>query len=436
VSELKKMASKHATLIARSNAIKPANAKKAGNGKKTPIDPERAGLSKFYWRSEIAKRDATGFSWGSYRWGLDSPGLRNHPARVDEMMYAKYVVLCCLEEGTKNQFLNLPKRTPETPYLVKMLSSSKALSEVFEKRPDFLAMNYDLRDNMDKQVAPLRGLTIAPHNYFNGKRMKVEQDRKFFVTFQGRKTSKLRHELHDAFNLHRKFSKFQNISVETVMDRMWNVKQQTGDAKFNMKMNATYVLLPKGDDRWSLRFSETLGAGAIPVIMADGLTLPYEHIIDWSKAAIRLPNNYSTNADEIMKRLPSDKETILKMRQAVYDINAKYFQNPNVRADAMLKEADAVVKNGGKYAPLWKPEEAEPWLESNRVGATEESKAVAFKLAQKFEPAPVHRTYAQILKDKAAKEAAKAAQEGAANAEAASALLEIKQKKPTLITRN
>merc|ERR1719231_1403328 len=193
---------------------------------------------------------------------------------------------------------------------------------------------------MNKQSAPLRGITIAPHNYYNGKKLKVDEPREFFVTFQGRKTSKLRHDLHDAFNLHAKYKHWTNISIETVMDRNWNKMQQTGDAKFNMKMNSTYVLLPKGDDRWSLRFSETIGAGAIPVILADGLTLPYEHIIDWSKAAIRLPNNFANNADDIMKKLPTDEKTIMKMREAVYDIQKTYFASPETRADAMLMEAE------------------------------------------------------------------------------------------------
>jgi len=353
------------------------------------IPEERLNLPKFVWLDQKAKYDQAGFSWANYRWNLDSPGLRNHPSKVvfqpsKNQSDVKFAIICCLDKDTEAQFLKLPKRSPERPYLVKILGASDSIRKVFDKREDFLAVNYDLRDGMDKQAAPLRGITIAPHNYFNGKRMKEEDNRKFFVTFQGRKTSKLRHVLHDAFNKHPQFKLMKNISVETVMDRMWNVKQQTGDAKFNQKMNSTYVLLPKGDDRWSLRFSETIGAGAIPVILADGLTLPYEHTIDWSKAAIRLPNSMAENAEDIMKHLPKDKETILKMRKAVYDINRNFFTNPQVRADALLREADAVVKLGGKYSPLWKPEEAEPWLEENRAGATQETKTVAQKNALNF----------------------------------------------------
>lgn len=350
---------------------------------------ERGALPKFFWRNEIASRDEEGFSWGSYRFGLDTPGLRSHPAKAKNMGEAQFVIMCCLEDKTKDAFLKLAQRTPERPWLVKTLKGSEKVQAVFKNRTDFLAMNYDLRDSMDKSAEPLRGITIAPHNYFNGHRSKIDDTREFFITFQGRKTSKLRHELHDAFNKHRLYKLFKNISVETVMDRMWNVKQQTGDHKFNMKMNSVYVLLPKGDDRWSLRFSETIGAGAIPVILADGLTLPYENTIDWSKAAIRLPNDFGKNADDIMKHLPSDEATIMKMRKEVYEINRKYFVNPDARADTMLVEAAAMVKKGGKYDPIWRPELAEPWLEADRKGSTEESRKTAAPLAKKFKPTQV-----------------------------------------------
>lgn len=314
---------------------------------------ERASMPKFHMKAGPAPADNDGFSWARYRWDLDNPGMKHHPARAGEAD-AQFVVTCCLDKATQGHFLNLPKRSPEKPYLVKALSGSKAVQEVLAKRPDMYVLNYDLRDNMDKSADPLRGITIAPHNYFDGKKQTEDAPRKFFVTFQGRKTSKLRHELHDAFNgPQSKYRDWKNVSVTTVMDRMWKVKQQTGDHHFNDKMNTTYALLPKGDDRWSLRFSEAIGAGAIPVLIADGLTLPYEEIIDWNTAAIRLPNSYAKDSDKIMKALPSDPETIMKMRKAVYDINRKYFATAEARADAMLLDASAKVKQNGKYSPIW-----------------------------------------------------------------------------------
>lgn len=313
---------------------------------------ERAAMPKFLLKAGPAPTDGD-FSWARYRWSYDNPGMVKHPARVGNADKAQFVVTCCLAKETKGHFMNLPKRSPERPYLVKALDGRKAVQDVLAKRPDMYLLNYDLRDSLAPNDEPLRGVTIAPHNYFAGNPLPENARRKFFLTFQGRKTSKLRRELHDAFNgPSSKYRNWKNISVETI-DRMHNYKQQTGDAHFNMKMDTTYSLLPKGDDRWSLRFSEALGAGAIPVVLAQGLTLPYENIIDWSKAAISLPNSYAGDANKIMAALPTDEETIKKMRHEVYEINRKYFATPEARADAMLLDAAALVQKKGKYEPIW-----------------------------------------------------------------------------------
>lgn len=315
---------------------------------------ERAAMPKFSLKGGPAPTANDGFSWARYRWNYDNPGMVKHPARVWAEDKAQFVVTCCLAQETKGHFLNLPKRSPERPYLVKALDGKKAVQEILDKRPDMYVLNYDLRDSMAPGAEPLRGVTIAPHNYFAGNPRPENAPRKFFITFQGRKTSKLRHELHDAFNApESKYRHWKNISVETIMDRNHNVQQQTGDAHFNMKMDTTYSLLPKGDDRWSLRFSEAIGAGAIPVVLAQGLTLPYENIIDWSKAAIYLPNSYAKDANKIMAAIPTDEETIMKMRHEVYEINRKYFATPEARADAMLLDAAALVQKKGKYQPTW-----------------------------------------------------------------------------------
>lgn len=314
---------------------------------------ERAALPKFMLLGGPSKRDKDGFSWAYYRWNLDNPGLRAHPAKAHKSKDAQFVITCCLDDTTKGHFANLPKRTPESPYLVKILDAGHGIKELINKRDDMYALDYDLRDGIDKAAEPVRGVTIAPHNYYNGRKRGIDEPRKYFLAFQGRKTSKLRHVLHDSFNgPTSKYRHWKNISVDTIMDRMWNYKQQTGDSRFNDKMNTVYALLPKGDDRWSLRFSEAIGAGAIPVVMADGVTLPYENIIDWSKACIKLPNAYAEDADKVMKALPNDEATIMKMRKEVYEINRKFFATPEARADAMLLDAAAMVAKKGKYEPL------------------------------------------------------------------------------------
>lgn len=49
-------------------------------------------------------------------------------------------------------------------------------------------------------------------------------------------------------------------------------------AYFNAMANAWFGWCPHGDQRWNLRFLELLTAGAVPVVVADGLTLPFEQV--------------------------------------------------------------------------------------------------------------------------------------------------------------
>ena len=70
-------------------------------------------------------------------------------------------------------------------------------------------------------------------------------------------------------------------------------------------MNTSFALVPSGFNRWSFRFIDAIGACAIPVIMADGLTLPFDQIIPWDELVIWIPSRFSDDALHIIKQLPT-----------------------------------------------------------------------------------------------------------------------------------
>jgi len=78
---------------------------------------------------------------------------------------------------------------------------------------------------------------------------------------------------------------------------------------------------------WSGRIIHVLGAGCVPVILTDGISLPYEDLIDWRSFSIKIRIADVKNLLSILESIPVEvvkkkEENLLKIRQSLLYHNA------------------------------------------------------------------------------------------------------------------
>ena len=104
-----------------------------------------------------------------------------------------------------------------------------------------------------------------------------------------------------------------------------------------MLSRTTFGFAPHGDARWSLRFLELLSVGLIPVIISDGLRLPFDQVIDWSSIVVTIPekNLLTTNSSATLAPLLAMSVNEARRRSVLaYMVFKTFFRTPQQKVDA------------------------------------------------------------------------------------------------------
>lgn len=315
--------------------------------------------------------------------------LWKYRSRVGDRNAAQFELQCCLTLRNVDVFANLPQRPPTRPYLIwshgiaclpnmtwwKRIARCRKIDEL-ALRKDFLFVNFDLRDPWlkENQHPPLPGVTMAPPKYYNGPSYDVDSTPAFFVTFRGQVRDGYYNSAHVRSDLQAAFAAYgdrQDVFVEFLS--VGHKYTDEDKERYSALMDTAYALVPHGDGRWNYRFSEVVGACAIPVVIADGITWPFAELINWSEAAVWVSEDFSRTFDpgssthrrlaearknetvnatpssrfstwDLLRHLPRQPEVIRRMRRRVCEINRKYFSTPEKRWLALLRSA--VVRVG------------------------------------------------------------------------------------------
>lgn len=248
------------------------------------------------------------------------------------------------------------------------------------QREDLLFFGYDMRPFDNDSGVPVMGVTFASPKFYR-KHVNPTEETQFYATFRGSDNHPLAKKTDPRQQLKKSFSHthIDGVDFELNVRMRFPINElgdfvvpwersgaqellpgmmsflSTGDPSANLSsslsspdgrevpyddlFNSSFVLVPRGHGRWSYRLSEAIGACAVPVVIADGLTLPYEQLIDWQYASVRIPEAYAESASMLVDALPKDAVKIRRMRQEVCVLNRRYFDTMEKRGHALLESA-------------------------------------------------------------------------------------------------
>lgn len=287
-----------------------------------------------------------------------------HPTRVREPAEAEVELVCCLHQGNVRALRALPPRPAHRPYLVWMEAirwhrchqspnwlrvGCTLFEQVRQQRADLLFASFD--------IGPGKFVAFAPPHFWRHPPPSDLSRWKYFATCRGTLKENVGLAGTVRADLQRELGTPQadarvaaelaarGVAVELFSMR-WNETRAVTAAeiqRYKALMDTAYALVPRGDGLWSYRFSDAVGACAVPVTLADKLHLPFAPIVDWSGAALALPEALAKDRQRLLAALPSDRAAITRMRERVCEINRRYFRTERARWNALLRSAVALA---------------------------------------------------------------------------------------------
>lgn len=114
-------------------------------------------------------------------------------------------------------------------------------------------------------------------------------------------------------------------------------------------MSSVYSLTPRGDNKYSYKFSEVLAAGSIPVVLADDWMYPFRpELVDWKECAVILPEKYAGHPTIAVLKYISIEQRC-RMRQRCYEIYKQFIERPEGTVDGIVQGLE-LVANGHRKA--------------------------------------------------------------------------------------
>ncbi|CAA6675112.1 unnamed protein product [Spirodela intermedia] len=86
-------------------------------------------------------------------------------------------------------------------------------------------------------------------------------------------------------------------------DRRFFLKRKRHDGFRSEMARSVFCLCPRGWAPWSPRLVESVAVGCVPVVIADGIRLPFSNAVRWDHISLRVPEREVTRLEPILRHV-------------------------------------------------------------------------------------------------------------------------------------
>ena len=166
-----------------------------------------------------------------------------------------------------------------------------------------IGVNTLFTPHVDKDYSGIMVLPF-PHYPVNAPRPAGKKD--ILYSFLGAATHECRKEI-------LRLPKRKEIFIGERKDWHFNKKISAEKIEYqNILARSRFSLCPRGTGASTIRFWESLRAGAIPVLISDKMRLPESSEVDWEECTIKIKESDIAKIDDVIKNITPEKENKLR----------------------------------------------------------------------------------------------------------------------------
>jgi hypothetical protein len=101
-----------------------------------------------------------------------------------------------------------------------------------------------------------------------------------------------------------------------------------------------FAFVPRGEAEFSYRLLEAMSFGCIPIVISDGLVLPFDRSVRWPEFSLHLPENRISEIPDFLRQISPDRVTA--MQNGVVAVYRQFFGDLHQIAGSLLSELDMI----------------------------------------------------------------------------------------------